>query len=563
MGLINLKTNLKDLKFGQDKLGGGSSNQPYVVTPIPAEIPQSSPDFILRGGSLLPQHIINDEKRLGKFFISTEGLLFITKQNLLSRTAVRTEASTGILNEGIYTPISTLIEAGGLPFGLHVNKQGLSPFNGGIRTYSEVMRQNITDANQSPDGLAHNRLYGLYATKIGQFDKASSPFYSKNDISLDPLGLLSYQGGPGSALGIGKTNIVYATTNAGAPLSVVNFNNSQPDSPLSFTTLSYNQIHEISSEGDPALVTVGNFRIPTVVDFRKKLRQDKSIISNAPSYNPGDNKVIEQRVNLGDPGDNTRYPKDLTSYSKGGTGTGAASSNSYDKINASVIYQSEGPQGTNNPNPDALNNDLVKFRIGVISNDSAKLKTYVHFRAFLNEINDSYDADISTTKYIGRGENFYTYNGFNRKVSLSWTVAAQSKIELIPMYRKLNYLASICAPDYSKNGYMRGNIVTLTIGGYFYEQPGIITGLNYSMNDGQSSWEIGIDEEGKSDTSVKELPHIIKVNSFNFIPIHTFVPKLQNNIFDSTGNKEIITYGDERYISLAAGFGPQNNNYDH
>jgi hypothetical protein len=39
------------------------------------------------------------------------------------------------------------------------------------------------------------------------------------------------------------------------------------------------------------------------------------------------------------------------------------------------------------------------------------------------------------------------------------------------MYKKLNYLASICAPDYSANGYMRGNIITLTIGGYFYEQP--------------------------------------------------------------------------------------------
>ena len=35
MPLINLKTNLKSLKFGNDKRGGGSSNQPYIVTPIP------------------------------------------------------------------------------------------------------------------------------------------------------------------------------------------------------------------------------------------------------------------------------------------------------------------------------------------------------------------------------------------------------------------------------------------------------------------------------------------------------------------------------------------------
>jgi hypothetical protein len=45
------------------------------------------------------------------------------------------------------------------------------------------------------------------------------------------------------------------------------------------------------------------------------------------------------------------------------------------------------------------------------------------------------------------------------------------------MYKKLNYLASICAPNYSGNGYMAGNIVRLTIGGYLYQQPGIITGF--------------------------------------------------------------------------------------
>ena len=54
------------------------------------------------------------------------------------------------------------------------------------------------------------------------------------------------------------------------------------------------------------------------------------------------------------------------------------------------------------------------------------------------------------------GEPLYNYQGFDRTINLSWTVAAQSKQELIPMYKKLNYLASVCAPDYSNTGYMRG-----------------------------------------------------------------------------------------------------------
>lgn len=35
MALIDLKTNLKSLKYGSDRPGGGSSGQPYIQTAIP------------------------------------------------------------------------------------------------------------------------------------------------------------------------------------------------------------------------------------------------------------------------------------------------------------------------------------------------------------------------------------------------------------------------------------------------------------------------------------------------------------------------------------------------
>jgi hypothetical protein len=38
MGLINLYTDLKSLKFGKDRIGGGSSSQPYIQTPIPEKL---------------------------------------------------------------------------------------------------------------------------------------------------------------------------------------------------------------------------------------------------------------------------------------------------------------------------------------------------------------------------------------------------------------------------------------------------------------------------------------------------------------------------------------------
>ena len=175
---------------------------------------------------------------------------------------------------------------------------------------------------------------------------------------------------------------------------------------------------------------------------------------------------------------------------------------------------------------------------------------------------------------MGRGENYYKYGGFDRQLSLSWTVAAQSKQELIPMYQKLNYLSSVCTPDYSNSGYMRGNLVTLTLGGWFYEQTGIIQGFTYDVPD-ESPWEISIGDKNRtdintntteneiigSDDSVKELPMMIRVTGFTFIPIHDFVPRRQLNSYANSKNginNTVSAFGHQRYIALKNGY---NNNY--
>ena len=207
----------------------------------------------------------------------------------------------------------------------------------------------------------------------------------------------------------------------------------------------------------------------------------------------------------------------------------------------------------------------------------------MHFRAFIDSFSDSYSADWGSVRYLGRGEKFYNYNGFDRTISLSFTVAAQSKPELIPMYKKLNYLASNLTPDYSPFGYMRGPLVQLTMGGYLYEQVGFITALTYDIpND--TTWEIGLSDtagdptisstagldnlKSISDSSVKELPHRINVSSFQFTPIHNFRPgkqglefgaKLGFNATGSEASGFVTQYGPQRYIALEA----INNNYDN
>ncbi len=369
---------------------------------------------------------------------------------------------------------------------------------------------------------------------------------------------------------LGSKNLTFKTSNDninGAQISQVGqsvFQSGSFQSSTSVTglqsSLTYSQLMTAKGTGSVAVGSLNNQydQAQILEDFRQK--------TNSPSVSSLDYSVLtnryEGRVKLGNAG----AKNTSTSYV---TGNGTA----LDKINALQIYKS------NNVDPSKDINDLCKFRIGVIDNDNPSLKTYIHFRAFLDGMEDSYSADWQSQKFAGRAENLYNYQGFDRQFNLSWTVVAQSKQELIPMYQKLNYLASVCAPDYSTDGYMRGNLIELTVGGYLFNQVGIMTGINYTIPM-ESPWEIAIpdtqitNESGfLSDKSVKELPFMIKVSGFNFIPIHNFVPNVQKNTFSlddktllsniSASNAglgqnldvvgDLATFGPERYIALSNG----------
>ena len=191
----------------------------------------------------------------------------------------------------------------------------------------------------------------------------------------------------------------------------------------------------------------------------------------------------------------------------------------------------------------------------------------MHFRAFINNFSDAYNANWSGIKYMGRGEELFKYGGFSRKLSLSFTVAAQSKPELMAQYKKLNFLASTLAPDYGGeggSGYMGGVLTTLTMGGWCYELPGFISQVSLEVPQ-ESPWEIAIPATERdadtgnpiySDKTVKEMPHICNVN-MDFTPIHTFRPELQDNKYNGP-HSEVSEYGKQRYLQLTNKY---NNNY--
>ena len=668
MPLINLTTDLKDIRYGKDTPGGGYSGQPYIQKKIPVGLSSKSPDFLLRNGFLAPQSTLEDVRRLTKMFFdlkSPNGLLFIAKQNLLSNSNVRTQAG-GTLNQGVYTPLSTLAQAGVITFGGHLNKQGidptgLSPLS--LRTYLDVVSPKVGPSIKVTD---NNRLVNLASKKIkGNF---IGPVLSAIDNNISLLGgktgntMISYRGGPGAPLGVGFTNLNFTDQRTGlnnplaqaigadkayffgsyakggiltlgktgpvvlhradpvrynkegasliyeqnvnkvlpiinkidarsgipAPfISVLNLNDTLfgvgdtlrsernvykqgGTFPATNTeiiqqngTTTFNQFQLIAAEpiGNKSGQFPTDFR-KTIIDTpegKKLLGKFNNNLAEAPDYITG---AIETRVHLGNPG----TPKNKANYNYS-----SDPPNPLDKITALPLYKASSV-ATNNMQ-DFPVNDLVKFRIAVIDNDNPRNKTFIHFRAFLDSISDNYASDWNSFKYTGRGENFYTYQGFTRDISLGWSVAAQSRAELIPMYKKLNYLASVCAPDYSNSGYMRGNLVQLTIGGYLYETVGIIRGFTYEMPQ-DATWEIGINTLGtgldedriQAAEGVKELTQLIRVTGFRFTPIQRFLPRTQILTFSELATKEDGTlsptkvegYGLQRYISLSNGF---NNNY--
>jgi hypothetical protein len=307
-----------------------------------------------------------------------------------------------------------------------------------------------------------------------------------------------------------------------------------------------------------------------IQDFRKKITpesvgnasyqaaRENGSLTDAPNYSE---KNFETRVHLGDPGSKIL---NRSNYTKGATIAGQVQV--VDKINAMYMYNREAVTDSKKKN------DFVKFRFAVINPDSPSSKTFVHFRALFNgAIADSMSAGWESFKYLGRGEDFFQYNGFSRDVSFGFKVVAQSKPELSIMYQKLNYLQSTLAPNFSENGFMRGNIHQLTIGGYFYEQPGVITSLNYTLPE-ESTWEIGIPSNSEDveavggisyrDPSVKELTHIVEV-SVGFRPIHTFLPQTIGSAYDRGLNPGGINGKNnirQRFIALTNDGDAGNNN---
>ena len=595
MPLIDLKTDLKSLRYGKDRPGGGSSPEPFIRTSLQDsfDIPteelgnNGGKDWVLRGGSLALQRSGQDMSRLLKWGDdnSLNATLFTAKQNSLAAQGQQIGAggpTKGVNGEGIYFPTNTLAQVGVNAFGGHANKQGANPFpldknytifgkqinannlSGGRDTYLVDYMNNPKNPAIEPE---YNRLVYLADTSfqnntgilfkypggpdavggvIGntkiKFSKGNrtgeanplrvtSPtkFYGTYKPAFEPgKYLISVGNGPENTGVSGKYRIL---TGQLAPsgfnifgqdlkqVSVYTQGNTFPDmdTKAAFTNGSATLTQEQLIDKTP--ISKGG----QLSDFRKSITVNQAIakingvLTSAPDYQTVNIDAGASYINYYSPGSKNR---NRSNYSEGSGGV-------VDALNALYMYKSNEvrTEGTQ---------DLIPFRFAVIDPDDPDQKTFVHFRSYFDgNITDNYTGKWDSFKYQGRAEDFYHYSGFDRTMGFSFKVAVQSKNEQANVYRKLNYLQSSLAPNYSNSGYMRGNIHQVTIGGYISEQPGIITSINFTLPN-VSPWEIGIDTTGKPDESVSQLSHMIEV-SVTFKPIHTFLPQIVGSALSSNG----------------------------
>ena len=139
---------------------------------------------------------------------------------------------------------------------------------------------------------------------------------------------------------------------------------------------------------------------------------------------------------------------------------------------------------------------------------------------------------IRDRTYIGRSEPVYVYERATRDVNFTFNVFAFTGLELIHIYDKLQYLTSMCYPEYKEDGNfdkkvrMKPPVIKLRIGELYgkngNELPGHITALTYTWPD-TGVWETNGGER---------VPKNCQVN-VTFRPMHSSVPSL--NFYNETG----------------------------
>lgn len=418
------------------------------------------------------------------------------------------------------------------------------------------------------DLVYENRLLKLW-NKTGININAPIPFYQ------GPV-LFSYGGGPGSALGIGQTQIKFATLNDGiTPYRTgTNSRRYQQDEPGYFGQMDPKEITDKQYNWRQILRNSATYQYLNLKDDRGTLIYNRrnynynDVYDPTGRYNWFQNYEDKETANIEQfmpwaydkEYDGIKYQRTIDEkyyiedniednyvFNIRKLGDAGRASNRGAKVNKVLGYKVQDETEYKTTNVSAKRNDsipelgdLIQFTIALQPGDKKGGKEYLQFPAFIDSYSEDYSADYKNVRYMGRPEPFYKYTGFKRGISLAFTVVAQSKSEISTMYAKLNRLASSVAPSYTTAGYMTGNLAYLTVGDVCNNKPGIIEGFNFDIPE-EASWDIGISQDIDGDWTIgngAQMAMMIKVTGFKFTPLYNEKPEWGTSIW--FGDKKII-----------------------
>lgn len=562
----------------------GGPNNPNVTNsqkpqqPKPSQQYKMFDDGFIRGGILnAALSTTKDVVRVGNFLKSSKGLIWLAKQAGLQLSNPRLEwrgnpdkpsPLLGGFNRQ-FTGIGIGLSVAGNAFGLHFDQPGLLGIVRDRQKYGG-------DVNSPTSGVAYYNNFDIDAKADVISDKSTNRllrYAFKLSQGADTLEK-DYLGGARSVYGIGakSTRPYYLSTDGVADID---------DDKLTLTLEGiynyFTRYKELSTAGRLIFQNnpekrkeyfkqiqklspsrSGKFIALAKTDFEKFEKTTPSFIDefDFDTYNHG--QWIYQNIQSQFGTSTSKFGPNIpkSSYKIDAINvievTDSDTFFNYDVASATETKKLANEVLTDKNYKGKINgyyaNDIVPFRIEFLNNEDPGLTDILAFRAYINDFSDGMQAKWNPYRYMGRGEEFYVYEGFTRDMSVDFTIYAHSPEEMRPIYRKLNYLMSSFTPDYSAANKMRGNVSFLTIGNYIWRQPGVFTDIKLSgMLD--THWEIGVGhslinvDPDTGETSPAgntkypgtdldefqniQLPKYIKV-TLSFKPIHKFLPRKEN-----------------------------------
>jgi hypothetical protein len=176
-----------------------------------------------------------------------------------------------------------------------------------------------------------------------------------------------------------------------------------------------------------------------------------------------------------------------------------ASSRQFDGLNTLTVLDGDkkikNSQIANWTEWSPYNDDLIALYFYDVVNDK-----YIPFRATPRGVQETVSVNWEELSFIGRADKVYSYGGFNRSLSFTFTVQIGSLIELSPTWQRINYLISLTKPaNYTRRNttndssnlytrYIVPPMVMITLGDMYKNQPVAISSIGVAIPD-TATWE--------------------------------------------------------------------------